>query len=70
MLARVAYTAISFIRYQHLYERKINGEFDFSLEPNVNANISNILRTLGTYYALIAAIGIYNRDISQPIIGI
>lgn len=70
MLARVVYTAISFIRYQHLYERKINGEFDFSLEPNVNANISNILRTLGTYYALIAAIGIYNRDISQPIIGI
>ena len=70
MLSRVMYTAISFLRYQHLYKRKINGDFNFSLEPNVNANISNILRTVGTYYAVIAAIGIYNRDIIQPIIGI
>lgn len=70
MVSRVMYTVISFLKYQLLYERKINGDFNFSLEPNVNANISNILRTLGTYYGLMAGIGIYNRDITRPIIGV
>lgn len=70
LLARIVYTKIGFIRYDHLYERKINGEFEFSLEPEVNANISNILRTIGSYYGLLAAVGIYNRDLSGPILGV
>jgi len=70
VLARVMYTLVSFLRYHHLYKRKVNGDFSFSLEANINANRSNILRTVGAYYGLIAAVGIYNRDITQPIIGI
>lgn len=70
MFVRIIYTIIGVIRYKNLYEKKIDGKIDFSLEPEININISNILRSIGTYYALIAIIDIYNRHVSQPIIGV
>ena len=48
----------------------MNGEITYSLQPNMDINTSNILKTIGAFYAVIAAIGIYYRDISQPIFGI
>ena len=70
VISRFIYTQLGFIRFDHLKERKSKGEVDFSLEPDIYVNISNILRTSGTLYALLAAYGIYERDLSQPIIGI
>ena len=54
----------------HVYEKKMNGEITYSLQPNMDINTSNILKTIGAFYSVIAAIGIYYRDISQPIFGI
>lgn len=48
----------------------MNGEITYSLQPNMDINTSNILKTIGAFYSVIAAIGIYYRDISQPIFGI
>lgn len=70
MLNRIVYTRLGFIRYKHVYEKKVNGEFEFSLQPYININISNILKTIGTYYGLLALIDIYVRDGNQPIIGV
>lgn len=70
LAARLIYTQIGFIRYEHLYDKKINGELEYSLKPNVDINISNIFRTVGNFYGLMAAIEIYNRDMGQPIFGI
>ena len=70
LIARLIYTQIGFIRYDHLYERKIKGEYENSLKPNVDINLANIFKTIGGFYGLIAAIEIYNRDLQQPIFGI
>ena len=69
-LTRLIYTQIAFIRFNHVYEKKMNGEITYSLQPNMDINTSNILKTIGAFYSVIAAIGIYYRDISQPIFGI
>lgn len=70
LFARLFYSQIGVIRYDHLYERKMNGEYNYSLKPNVDINIANIFKTIGSFYGLIAAIEIYNRDTQQPILGI
>ena len=70
VMARFIYTQLGFIRFENLKERKAKGEINFSLEPDMYVNISNILGTSGALYALLAAYGIYERDLSQPIIGI
>ena len=70
LIARLIYNQIGFIRYDHLYERKMRGEYEHSLKPNVDINIANIFKTIGSFYGLIAAIEIYNRDLQQPIFGI
>ncbi|MBC5629229.1 hypothetical protein H8S20_10015 [Clostridium sp. NSJ-6] len=70
LIARLIYNQIGFIRYDHLYERKMRGGYEHSLKPNVDINLANIFKTIGSFYGLIAAIEIYNRDLQQPIFGI
>ena len=67
--SRLIISQIGLSRYQYLYEKYINGEIDYSLEPNENINISNMLAILSQYYALSGAFGIYDRDLNQPIFG-
>lgn len=69
-LGRFLYTQIGFIRYDHLYNKKVNGQYNYSLKPNIDINISNIFRLVGTFYSIIAAFEIYYRDLGQPILGI
>ena len=70
LLARMLYNQVGFTRYSHLVERKMNGEIDYSLSPNININTGNVLKTAGTFYGLMAAIEIFNRDLQQPIFGV
>lgn len=49
---------------------KWGGGYEHSLKPNVDINLANIFKTIGSFYGLIAAIEIYNRDLQQPIFGI
>ncbi|NLK95391.1 MAG: hypothetical protein GX275_09420 [Clostridiales bacterium] len=67
--ARSIYTKISIIRYNNLIIQKENGEFNYSLEPDSQIIFSNILDLLSYYYRIIGSIGIYNRDINQPVFG-
>lgn len=69
-LTRLIYTQIGIIRFNRVYNKKMNGEFEFSLNANSNINLANIFKTIGSFYAVIASIEIYYRDITQPIFGI
>ena len=48
----------------------MNGEIDYSLEPDININKSNIFGVVSYLYALYGAKGIYERDLTQPIFGV
>lgn len=48
--------------YNIIYNRKLNGDFPYSLEPNEDINKSITLKYLGDVYALKGAIEIYQRD--------
>lgn len=70
IFARIVYTQIGFTRYEHLYEKYINGEIDYSLQPDMDINTGNIIRLISNYYFLRGALGIYERDSNQPIFGV
>lgn len=69
-IAKIIITSIGFARYEELTKQASRGEIDFSLQPNVNINIANILSSIGYVYSLNGAQGIYERDITQPVFGI
>ena len=48
----------------------MEGEFNYSLEPNVDVNIGNILSLLGLMYTFAAAKEFVIRDINLPSFGI
>ncbi|WP_294342595.1 hypothetical protein [uncultured Clostridium sp.] len=70
IIARLMIANVAFTKYDILINKFYNGEIDFSLQPNIDINISNVLSTLGYMYALRGARGIYERDITQPVFGV
>ncbi|MGG7175957.1 hypothetical protein ACQPU1_00085 [Clostridium paraputrificum] len=70
LIARFIYTEISFIRYDHLYEKYMNGEIEYSLQPDLDIINGNMLRNIGVFYSIRGAWGIYDRDTNQPVFGI
>ncbi|MEG0296411.1 MAG: hypothetical protein RR620_06790 [Clostridium sp.] len=70
IFARIVYTQIGFTRYENLYEKYINGEIDYSLQPDMDINTGNIIRMISNYYLLRGTLGIYERDSNQPIFGV
>ncbi len=61
---------IAITKYNMLYERKQKGEISYSLEPNVNIVIANIINIISNVYLVTGAEGIYARENNQPIIGV
>ena len=70
LFGKVIITEVGFTRYNHQLEKFINGQINYSLEPNVNINIGNSLGLISYLYLLSGAQGIYQRDLSQPVFGI
>ncbi len=70
IIAKVLYTQVGFIRYDNLYQRSMEGEFNYSLEPNVDVNIGNILSLLGLMYTFAGAKEFVIRDTNLPVFGI
>ena len=70
ILAKSIITQVGFIRFNHLYKKYINGEIDYSIKPNININIGNIIGLVSYSYLLSGVKGIYERDLSQPIFGV
>lgn len=70
LLASINYLDISIDRYEMLLKRQAKGEITFSLQPNRDIIVANIFNVLSSYYLLSGAIGIYFRDINQPVFGI
>lgn len=67
LIARGLLTYVAVKRYNSLYEQYTNGEIEYSLVPDVQFIIGNIFGFIGYYYEFIAAIGIYERNINEPI---
>lgn len=70
LVSSILLTNIGFTKYNILSERSSRGEIDYSLEPNININFSNVFGIISYLYALSGAQGIYLRDLNQPIFGI
>lgn len=70
IVARLMIANVAFTKYDILIDKFNNGEINFSLQPNVDINIANILSIMGYMYALRGAQGIYDRDITQPVFGV
>lgn len=69
LIARLIFTNIAATRYNIVYNRAINGDINFSIEPNWNILTGNIFDMIADVYFIIGAEGIYHRDVSQPIFG-
>lgn len=70
LASRINFTNIGFIRYDMLYQRYLDGDIDFSLQPNVDINIGNLLGILSYYYSIRGAVGLFKRNMEQPVFGI
>lgn len=70
LVAKLMFTQVGFTRYDHIYEKYINGDFPYSLEPNMDINIGNVLGLIGLLFLIRGAEGIYARDNVQPIFGV
>ena len=70
LVAKIISLYIAFTRYNVVSEMKVNGDFNFSLQPNIYINTANVLNIIVSYYYIRALQGIIlDRDI-QPIFGI
>lgn len=70
IFTKLIFTQIGLTRYEHLYEKYMNGELDYSLAPNEDVNTANLIGLITSYYSLRAALAFYERDSNQPIFGI
>ena len=70
IVARLMIANVAFTKYDIFIDKFNNGEINFSLQPNVDINIANILSIMGYMYALRGTQGIYDRDITQPVFGV
>ena len=69
-LIKLLFIQIAFTRYNTVYNKKLNGEFPYSLEPNILINNANLLDLISCIYYIKAAEGILARDNNQPVFGI
>lgn len=69
-LAKVMFYYVSVQRYEYLYNKQKEGEWDYSLEPNIYVNIYNLLGLLGLCFAIDASIEFYSRDTAVPVFGL
>lgn len=70
IMAAGLFSNISITKYNILYENYINGQIDYSLDPDIQICIGNIYNVIAKVYILIGILGIYQRDITQPIFGV
>lgn len=70
LLAKVLFTSVGFSRYEFLRQKKIHGEFEESIRPNMDINIGNIFGLIGLLFLIRGAEGIFQRDDIQPIFGV
>lgn len=68
--ARLNFTQIAVLRYNELFQKYLNGEIEYSLLPNINIIIGNYISLLGYYFTFMGAMGLYERDLTQPIFGV
>lgn len=61
---------IAFTRFDTLVEKKNNGQFDQSLQPNIDINTSVLFGLISGIFFIRAAIGALDRDSTQSIFGI
>ena len=57
-------------RYNTVYNKKLKGEFPYSLEPNILINTANLLDLISNIYYIKVAEEILARDNNQPVFGI
>ena len=69
-ITQIIFTNIAINRYNILYKEKLNGEFEYSLQPNIYIIISSLFSIVSDIFLINGAEGVYARDISQPIFGI
>lgn len=69
-LIKLLFIQIAFTRYNTVYNKKLNGEFPYSLEPNILINNANLLDLISCIYYIKAAEEILARDNNQPVFGI
>lgn len=67
---KLLFIQIAINRYNDVYNKKLNGEFPYSLEPNEQINTANFLDLISCIYYIKAAEGILARDNNQPVFGI
>lgn len=63
LISRIIFLWVDFTRYSNLYERYINEEINYSLQPNIDINIGDIFGVLIFYYGLFGDLGIYENNI-------
>lgn len=61
---------IAFTRFDTLVEKKNNGQFDESLQPNIDINTSVLFGLISGIFFIRAAVGALERDSTQSIFGI
>lgn len=69
-LMKLLFIEIAFNRYNDVYNKKLKGEFPYSLEPNILINTANLLDLVSCIYYIKAAEEIFARDNNQPVFGI
>ena len=69
-LMKILFRQIAFTRYNTVYNKKLKGEFPYSLEPNILINNANLLELISSIYYIKAAEEILARDNNQPVFGI
>ncbi|MDD6795290.1 MAG: hypothetical protein PUE01_07785 [Clostridiaceae bacterium] len=72
LMGRVIFQNIAFTKYGYLVERRGKGlvNYDYSLEPNEIIALANVNGVVTNILSLVGALGIYSRDLNQPVFGI
>ncbi|SFU35270.1 hypothetical protein SAMN04487886_101111 [Clostridium sp. DSM 8431] len=69
-IARVMFFYVAIQRYNYLSNLKQQGEWQYSLEPNILININNIFSLIALVLGIDASWEVYSRDIAVPVFGI
>ena len=67
---KLLFIEIAFNRYNDVYNKKLKGEFPYSLEPNILINTANLLDLALCIYYIKEAEEIFVRGNNQPVFGI
>lgn len=70
LAAKIIFSNVGFTRFDIVSQKKAEGTFKYSLQPNMDINIANVLNLIASYYYIRAAKGIVARDNTQPVFGI